>query len=104
MRKLVCVTGLAGLAALLVVRARGEKAQDNGKAREALKAWAEEFIAANNNGDALAVSAFWTVDGDYLDQGGTTEVVYSDAPPIAPASDPKQIHLDGKTFRWMHKE
>ncbi len=72
MRKLLCVTALAGLAALLVAVARGEKAKEEGPEAKAIKARAEEFVKAFDKGDAAALAAFWTADGDYVDQAGTT--------------------------------
>jgi uncharacterized protein (TIGR02246 family) len=66
------VTALVGLAALVAAGARGEKAQDNSKEQEALKARADEFVKAFEKGDAAALAAFWTPDGDYIDQAGTT--------------------------------
>ncbi len=72
MRKLLCVAALAGLAALLVAGARGEKAKAEGPEQKALKARAEEFVKAFDKGDAAALAAFWAPDGDYVDQAGTT--------------------------------
>jgi uncharacterized protein (TIGR02246 family) len=44
-------------------KAKGEPAPGKGKR-------AQEFIAAFNKGDAKAVAAFWTPDGDYVDEVG----------------------------------
>jgi uncharacterized protein (TIGR02246 family) len=63
---------LAGVAALLVAGARGEKAKDDGDAQKALKARAEEFTKAFDRGDAKALADFWTEDGDYMDAAGHT--------------------------------
>jgi uncharacterized protein (TIGR02246 family) len=66
------VTALAGLAALIVAAARGEKGKDDDAVKEAIKARGEEFVKAFDKGDASAVAAFWTTDGDYVDEAGTT--------------------------------
>jgi uncharacterized protein (TIGR02246 family) len=49
---------------------RGGTGEDS-QAGKALKARANEFIAAFNRGDAQAVASFWTPDGDFVDQAGT---------------------------------
>ena len=68
MRKLICLSALLGL---VVLFGAGTWADDKNNAEEkALKKRAEEFIAAFNKGDAQAVAAFWTEDGDYVDQAG----------------------------------
>jgi uncharacterized protein (TIGR02246 family) len=40
-------------------------------AEQAIRAAAEQFVAAFNQHDAKAVAALWAVDGDYLDEAGT---------------------------------
>jgi uncharacterized protein (TIGR02246 family) len=72
--------GLAlGLAAVLAIghfltagKMSGEAAepQDKGKEAPGKGQRAQEFIAAFNKGDAKAVAAFWTPDGDYVDEVG----------------------------------
>ncbi len=44
-----------------------EKLSDD---EQALRKRAADFIEAFNKGDAVAVAAFWTPDGDYVDQAG----------------------------------
>jgi uncharacterized protein (TIGR02246 family) len=44
------------------------EAQGTPQEEAALRARAEVFVAAFNTGDATALAAFWTPDGDYLDQ------------------------------------
>jgi uncharacterized protein (TIGR02246 family) len=57
---------LFGLAA-----GRGTAADpDNAKEEAALFKRAEEFVAAFGKGDAKALAAFWTADGDYTDLRG----------------------------------
>jgi uncharacterized protein (TIGR02246 family) len=63
MRTLLCLSTLFLLAAPF---ARAEDAAEE----KALKARAEEFIAAFDKGDTKALAAFWTEDGDYIDQAG----------------------------------
>jgi uncharacterized protein (TIGR02246 family) len=43
---------------------------DNANDEAAIKKNAEAFIAAFDKGDAQAVAAFWTPDGDYVDETG----------------------------------
>src|ERR1019366_211036 len=47
-------------------------ADSDGNAAEAaaMKKNAEAFVAAFDKGDAKAVAAFWTADGDYVDETG----------------------------------
>src|SRR6516164_1648617 len=59
---LVCaVATRPGLAAL---------PKDEAKDMDAIAKKAEAFIEAFHKGDAKAVAAFWTADGDYTDQTG----------------------------------
>jgi len=71
-RKLLCTLAAFGLVSLVAPPAVAEDAKANAKEEKALKARAEEFIAAFAKGDAEALAAFWTPDGDYVDQAGTT--------------------------------
>jgi uncharacterized protein (TIGR02246 family) len=65
---------LLALPALLVgLEARplvAEDIQDKAKEEAALLKNAEAFVEAFHKGDAKAVAAFWTTDGDYTDQTG----------------------------------
>jgi uncharacterized protein (TIGR02246 family) len=70
MRKLVwCLVALA--AGLLLVPVawtgggQGPAADD-----QAIQARSKDLIAAFNHGDAKAMAAFWTENGDYMDEGG----------------------------------
>jgi uncharacterized protein (TIGR02246 family) len=45
-------------------------AQGNPQEEAALRTRAEAFVAAFAQGDAKALAAFWTPDGDYMDQTG----------------------------------
>jgi uncharacterized protein (TIGR02246 family) len=38
----------------------------------AIRAGSQAFVAAFNQGDAKAIAAFWTEDGDYADESGAT--------------------------------
>jgi uncharacterized protein (TIGR02246 family) len=60
------------VATLLAVAffATAARAEDS-KAKDALKQRAEEFTKAFDKSDAQALAAFWTEDGDYIDQAGT---------------------------------
>jgi uncharacterized protein (TIGR02246 family) len=39
-------------------------------AEQAIRASAEQFVAAFNRGDAKALAALWTADGDFVDEAG----------------------------------
>jgi uncharacterized protein (TIGR02246 family) len=53
-----------------IEKADVEKAKGGAESRAALARAAEAFVEAFNKGDAEAVAAFWTPDGDYIDQTG----------------------------------
>ena len=61
---------IAPLALAVGLCARPAAAADNANDEAALKKRAEAFIAAFDKGDAKAVAAFWTEDGDYVDETG----------------------------------
>lgn len=68
---------LTALAALLAVGidiaaqpASAQPAKGNADDEAALLKNAEAFVAAFHKGDAKALAAAWTPDGDYVDQGG----------------------------------
>jgi uncharacterized protein (TIGR02246 family) len=68
-----CFTALAAL--VLVVSAGiapAEGPKDKAVEEAAILKNAEAFVAAFHKGDAKAVAAFWTKDGDYTDQSGHT--------------------------------
>jgi uncharacterized protein (TIGR02246 family) len=58
------------LACLAVGRGVGQQSKDDAADKEAIAGSAEAFIEAFHKGDAEAVAAFWTPDGDYTDQNG----------------------------------
>src|SRR5947199_4099395 len=58
------------LALCLAPSAHAADKKDNSEGEKALKARGAEFVAAFNTGDAAALAAFWTEDGDYVDQLG----------------------------------
>jgi uncharacterized protein (TIGR02246 family) len=64
--------GIAALLGAVLLIGSGTWADDkgNGAEEKALKARAEAFVQAFNNGDAKALAEFWTTDGDYVDQAG----------------------------------
>src|SRR5436190_7601227 len=47
-----------------------EESGGNPKEEAALEKNAEAFVEAFHKGDATALAAFWTADGDYTDQTG----------------------------------
>jgi uncharacterized protein (TIGR02246 family) len=68
------VIGFLGVIGLLIGLAAGLGPAQQSKAdatdKDALAKAAEAFVEAFHKGDAKAVAAFWTVDGDYTDQSG----------------------------------
>jgi len=46
------------------------ESQESSPDLAAIRAGAEAFVAAFNQGDAKAVAALWTEDGEYIDDGG----------------------------------
>jgi uncharacterized protein (TIGR02246 family) len=62
---------LAGMiAALLALPASAKPPKRDAKDSEAIQKNGEAFIEAFHKGDAKALAAFWTDDGDYTDQSG----------------------------------
>jgi uncharacterized protein (TIGR02246 family) len=57
-------------ALMAIVRLLPTQAQSDAQEDAALTKNAEAFVEAFHKGDANAVAAFWTVDGDYVDQTG----------------------------------
>jgi uncharacterized protein (TIGR02246 family) len=55
---------------LVVSSARTGDAKGPSPDETAMRAKAKALIAAFNNGDAAAMAAFWTENGDYVDEGG----------------------------------
>jgi uncharacterized protein (TIGR02246 family) len=66
--------GRLSLAALLILMASlgacAGREVDKAKEEAAILKLAQEFVEAFHKGDARALAAFWTVDGDYTDQTG----------------------------------
>jgi uncharacterized protein (TIGR02246 family) len=65
----LAILAVVGTFLLLASGAWADK--DTSGEEKALQARAKEFIEAFNKGDADALAAFWTPDGDYVDQVGT---------------------------------
>ncbi len=64
------IAPLALAAGLSARPAPAAEPNENAKEEAALKKKAEAFVAAFDKGDAKAVAAFWTADGDYVDETG----------------------------------
>ena len=64
---LLAFMALAGFTARPAI---AEDVKDTAKEEAAIFKSAEAFIEAFHKGDAKAVAAFWTADGDYTDQTG----------------------------------
>jgi uncharacterized protein (TIGR02246 family) len=61
---------LAALLCAVAASGRAEEIPDRAKEEAALFKNAEAFVEAFHKGDAKALAAFWTADGDYVDQKG----------------------------------
>jgi uncharacterized protein (TIGR02246 family) len=72
MRRLTVGMGVGLVAAALMTARAGLAGQGKEHAAEeaAMHKNAEAFVAAFNKGDAKAVAAFWTPEGDFVDQTG----------------------------------
>jgi uncharacterized protein (TIGR02246 family) len=67
----VLFLSLVGLAlAVAATRTPARQPKDDADDKDALAKRAEAFVEAFHKGDARAVAAFWTADGDYTDQAG----------------------------------
>src|SRR4051794_27541783 len=69
-RQVFRLLALAALLRLAAGPARAEEISEKAKEEAALLKNAEAFVEAFHKGDARAVAAFWTTDGDYIDQKG----------------------------------
>lgn len=70
-KRLLWILGLSTLMICLSTRpALAEQPKGDPKDKEAIAKAAEAFIEAFHKGDAKALAAFWTPDGDYTDQTG----------------------------------
>jgi uncharacterized protein (TIGR02246 family) len=70
MRKLLCLLPVVGLGVLVASSAWTADTKSNSTDEKALAERSKALIAAFNKGDAEAVAAFWTPDGDYMDEEG----------------------------------
>jgi uncharacterized protein (TIGR02246 family) len=72
MGKRFCLVAFLGLVVFVGLSAWAQDRKSNEADEKSLQKRADEFVAAFNRGDAVAVAACWTPDGDYVDQAGTT--------------------------------
>jgi uncharacterized protein (TIGR02246 family) len=70
MRKLLWIVPAVGLAGLLASSAWTADSKGDSADEKALQERAKAFVAAFDKGDAQALAAFWTPDGDYMDEEG----------------------------------
>ncbi|HMF16211.1 MAG TPA: SgcJ/EcaC family oxidoreductase, partial [Gemmataceae bacterium] len=56
--------------ALVVLPGQGGEPKGNAKDKEAIAKCAEAFLDAFHKGDAKALAAFWTPNGEFIDQTG----------------------------------
>jgi uncharacterized protein (TIGR02246 family) len=64
------MSAMLGVALLVGTGARADDAKAATPDEKTLKERSEAFIKAFDDGDAKALAAFWTTDGDYIDQAG----------------------------------
>jgi uncharacterized protein (TIGR02246 family) len=69
-KRLLPLLAVVVLLGLTVRSGATEDAQDKAKEEAAILKNAEGFVEAFHKGDAKAVAAFWTADGDYTDMTG----------------------------------
>ena len=69
-RRFLLLLSLALMAGVSAGPGVGQQSQGNAADKEAIAQNAEAFIEAFGKGDAKAVAAFWTPDGDYTNQSG----------------------------------
>src|SRR5437763_1934459 len=60
------------LLSLTAMKALDEPRKGNPEAEAAIQKNGEAFVEAFHKGDAKAVAAFWTRDGEYIDQTGVS--------------------------------
>lgn len=70
MSRLLALPATLGLMVLSAATAPAAEARTTSPEEKALQTRAKEFVAAFNKGDALALAAFWTPDGDFMDVDG----------------------------------
>src|SRR5262245_13767970 len=68
--RLFLTPALALLLCLAAGPGAAQRSKENAKEEDALLEKARAFAAAFDKGDARALAAFWTADGDYTDQTG----------------------------------
>lgn len=69
-RRLVFLLLLALAVGVAAGPGLGQQSKGDAADKEAIAQSAEAFLSAFNKGDAKALAAFWTPDGDYTDQSG----------------------------------
>jgi uncharacterized protein (TIGR02246 family) len=96
---ILCLTALSGSA---------KQSKSDPKESDAIQKQAEAFVEAFHKGDAKAVAAFWTADGDYTDLTGrqikgreAIEKAFADL--FAPAKGLK-IRIDSDSLRFVTPE
>ena len=96
---ILCLSALSGSA---------KQSKGDPKESEAIQKQAEAFVEAFHKGDAKAVAAFWTADGDYTDLTGrqikgreAIEKVFADL--FAQAKGLK-IRIDSDSLRFVTPE
>ena len=102
-----CLFWLLGLMALLIplTHQAGRAGKEDDAAKDALAKTAEAFIAAFDKGDAKALAAFWTTDGDYVDQTGHhlkgREAIEARLKQLFEESKDLKLRIDSMSMRFV---
>jgi uncharacterized protein (TIGR02246 family) len=96
------------VAALLFSAATGAESPAGGDEQAAILKASDDYIAAVNRGDAGAIAAAWTADGDYIDAFGNRtparELVQSVGPQGGEAGERLPLKIDDLTIRLIRPD
>jgi uncharacterized protein (TIGR02246 family) len=102
-RKLLWCLALSGLA--FAYPAWADDAKGDPKDKEALAKRAEAFVDAFHKADAKAVAAFWTTDGDYVDETGHTlkgrEAIEKAFKELFAENKGLKVRIDSESLRFV---
>ncbi len=98
--------GLAALALGVAVRpAPADEPPGNGDEKAAIARNAEAFVEAFPKGDAEALAAFWTADGDYTDEAGRClkgrEAIAKAFRELFAENKDLKLRIESESFRFL---